>query len=71
MMDNYIGLTPDPDTLETCRGLYDERKAQQAALEVAYYYQFGELPPWAVVLERIEVVNGGHIFIHRDPSQVQ
>lgn len=58
----------DMETLEAIRGDYPLALAQQAALEAAYYYLFAELPWWAAVIERVEELAGGRVWVHRDPA---
>lgn len=61
-------LIMDNETLEACQDIMPLAKAQQAALEVAYYKLYGELPGWAVVIELVEVVGESTIYVHRDPK---
>lgn len=49
----------------------DTYEAFYAAAEEMYFYQHGKLPEWAVYIERVETVNGSHIFIHRDRNMAQ
>lgn len=46
-------------------------KANDILREMQYYNLYGELPPDAVVLERIEWVNGSAIIVHRDPDAMR
>jgi len=62
-------LIMDLETLEACQAIMPLARAQQAALEVAYYKLYGELPEWAVVIERVELAGEGLIFVHRDPNE--
>lgn len=63
MCDSLFGGTAMTiDSIE----VYSESEKQSAKAEIAYYHAKGELPLWAMVIERVEVVDGSRIFIHRD-----
>lgn len=42
--------------------------ALMAAAEITYYEEYGKLPEWAVVYERIEIVNDARLYIAADPT---
>jgi hypothetical protein len=57
------------DELRTCIQIYgDNWKAYYAVAEYAYWYEHGKLPEWACFVEAVDVVNGGAVFVHRDPD---
>lgn len=41
-------------------------KAPGILRELQYYNRYGELPPDAVFIEKVEWVNGSAIIVHRD-----
>lgn len=43
-------------------------QAKDILREMQYYNLYGELPFDAVVIDRVEWVEGGSIVVHRDPD---
>lgn len=57
-----------PETYATCATFdgYTLTQQNMARAETAYYYERRQLPDWGTIIERVEYVNGGFIFVHRD-----
>lgn len=60
------GLKPDAESLKIYRNYYPEKEATYAALEVAYFRQFNELPEWGYFVEQVIESEDGYIFVHAD-----
>jgi hypothetical protein len=49
----------------------DTLRGRLGAAEYAYFHEMGELPPWGVVIERVEEINGSYLYIHSDWQNAQ
>jgi len=56
-----------PDEYQLAMDTYGNTpRGRQCAAEYAYYMLHDALPEWGTIIERVETINDGHIFIHRD-----
>ena len=51
---------------EGIRCYHDPELAFAMASEMMHYYAHGDLPPDAVVIERVEVIDGSLLWIHQN-----
>lgn len=62
-----IGMLDDPDMLKNCLTVKPMiADAQQLVAEETYIYECGEVPQWAIFIERFETIGNSYLFIHRD-----
>ncbi len=45
---------------------YTSAQADQASAECAYFFETGRLPPWAIIIERIEIIKDDYLIVHHD-----
>lgn len=46
--------------------VYSDRQKDITAAEVAYYYEHGELPSWATMIEYVQPIDDWFRFVHTD-----
>lgn len=67
----HAGVARFPDTYTWLLGYYARDDAYYVLAEMVYYDICGELPEWGRFIERVDIVEGNTIFIHRDKEVVQ
>ena len=62
-----IARTDYPKEYRVAMNVYGNTlRGRQCAAEYAYFMLHDELPSWGVIIERVDTINDGNIFIHRD-----
>lgn len=64
-----------PDTIETLKEVYSQPNYhvswELAAAEVGYWHEHRRIEPYFQCLQSVEEVNGGLIYVHKDPARLQ